>query len=614
MIVEKATSPRFQLRLLVVLLGVQLSQCWFMSPITQAKAARTTYYVSNCGTIGNDSNDGRTTSKPWLTINKINTSVFNPGDSILFNRGCTWREQLVIPSSGSAGNPITFGAYGSGAAPILTGSNAIHLHGLAKERNIWKSALATQPHVVAIGSVVPHSMSVSEASVSAPGDWYWSDGALWIYGAGTLSGLDIEVGARAFGVIRTNDRSYITVDGLTIKGGNGQGVNVGSVSVTGIAFKNCVVENNATEGFNIVGSTTAHDVTIDHCIIRNNGWWGIAVGKQYTSTSQISNNLLMSNGWNSVADSQEYSQIDGSLGNFNVFGNTVTATTPNGCKQFAKYGNYCHAIYYSAGFGEDRTTVANIYENRTYGNAYGDGIKSTGSANIHHNVSYGNAGGGILVGQNAGTNVVLNIWGNVVHDNDKSNEDGGIVEQAMGSGTIRLNVYNNTLFNNANTAQVELKVDDNILALNIQNNILYASPTRSAIGLTVPQIGVGTIDHNIYWRADGNPQIRYKRKILTWAQWQVLGYDSHGLVADPRLANPSSGNLCLQAGSPAIDAGAKLGSTYHFGLDPKSSWPDSVVLDNQNSYGSGWEIGAYVYASNPVPTTISLSPASRVAH
>lgn len=584
-----------------------------MLPITPAKAARTTYYVSNCGTIGNDSNNGTMTSTPWLTINKINTSVFNPGDSILFNRGCTWREQLVIPSSGSAGNPITFGAYGNGAAPILTGSDTINLHGLAGQRNVWNTKLATQPHVVAIGSVVPHSMSASEASVSAPGDWYWSNGALWIYDAGTLIGLDIEVGARAFGVIRTNNRSYITVDGLTIRGGNGQGINVGSVSVTGIVFNNCVVESNATEGFNILGSTTAHDVTIDHCIIRNNGWWGIAVGQQYTSTSQISNNLLTSNGWNSVVDSQEYSQIDGSLGNFNVFGNTITATTPYGCKQFANYGNYCHAIYYSAGFGGDRTTVTNIYENRTYDSAYGDGIKSTGSANIHHNLSYGNTGSGILVGQNAGTNVVLNIWGNVVHDNDRSNEDGGIVEQAMGSGTIRLNVYNNTLFNNANTAQVELKVDDNILVLNIQNNILYASPTRSAIGFKGPQAGVGTIDHNIYWRADGNPQVRYKRKILTWAQWQVLGYDSHGLVADPRLANPSSGSLWLQAGSPAIDAGANLGSAYQLGLDSSSAWPRAVVLDNQNSYGSGWEVGAYVYTRNPVPTTTFLSPTSTAA-
>ena len=34
----------------------------------------TTYYVDNCVNVGNDLNNGATTSTPWLTINKVNTS------------------------------------------------------------------------------------------------------------------------------------------------------------------------------------------------------------------------------------------------------------------------------------------------------------------------------------------------------------------------------------------------------------------------------------------------------------------------------------------------------------------------------------------------------------
>ena len=82
----------------------------------------TTYYVDNCVTVGNDLNNGTSPSTPWLTINKVNTSKFNPGDSILFQSTCTWREQLTVPSSGAAGSPITFGAYGTGAAPAIDGS------------------------------------------------------------------------------------------------------------------------------------------------------------------------------------------------------------------------------------------------------------------------------------------------------------------------------------------------------------------------------------------------------------------------------------------------------------------------------------------------------------
>jgi hypothetical protein len=36
-------------------------------PMPQAKAAGTTYYISNCGTVGNDLNDGLSTSTPWPT-------------------------------------------------------------------------------------------------------------------------------------------------------------------------------------------------------------------------------------------------------------------------------------------------------------------------------------------------------------------------------------------------------------------------------------------------------------------------------------------------------------------------------------------------------------------
>ena len=52
-------------------------------------------------------------------------NVLGAGDTISFKRGETWREQLTVPVSGSAGSPITFGAYGTGAAPILDGADLL---------------------------------------------------------------------------------------------------------------------------------------------------------------------------------------------------------------------------------------------------------------------------------------------------------------------------------------------------------------------------------------------------------------------------------------------------------------------------------------------------------
>jgi hypothetical protein len=99
-------------------------------------ADATNYYVSSSGS---DSNSGTDPSSPWQTISKVNSfRNFTAGDNILFRRGDTFYGGLVISNSGRSGNPITYGAYGSGAKPIITGFATVNswtnLGG-----NIWES-------------------------------------------------------------------------------------------------------------------------------------------------------------------------------------------------------------------------------------------------------------------------------------------------------------------------------------------------------------------------------------------------------------------------------------------------------------------------------------------
>jgi hypothetical protein len=79
----------------------------------------TTYYVD--ATNGNDNNNGTSPSTAWKTIEKVNSSTFAPGDSVLFKRGESFRGSLV-PSSGSPSGYITYGAYGTGNKPKLLGA------------------------------------------------------------------------------------------------------------------------------------------------------------------------------------------------------------------------------------------------------------------------------------------------------------------------------------------------------------------------------------------------------------------------------------------------------------------------------------------------------------
>ena len=81
----------------------------------------TVYYVS---TSGDDANSGTSASAPWKSIFKLNQTSFAPGDSILFKRGDIWdgvNAATIIPAtSGSAGHPIIWGAYGTGPNPVIT--------------------------------------------------------------------------------------------------------------------------------------------------------------------------------------------------------------------------------------------------------------------------------------------------------------------------------------------------------------------------------------------------------------------------------------------------------------------------------------------------------------
>jgi hypothetical protein len=93
-----------------------------LSSNTQVSADNTTYYVDF--TDGSDAANGTSPATAWKTIAKVNGETFLPGDQILFQRGETWAaESLIMPSSGSALNPITIGAYGEGANPLFDGND-----------------------------------------------------------------------------------------------------------------------------------------------------------------------------------------------------------------------------------------------------------------------------------------------------------------------------------------------------------------------------------------------------------------------------------------------------------------------------------------------------------
>lgn len=107
-------------------------------------AGTTSYYFSNSG---RDSNVGTSASAPFATVAKANAILasLKPGDSVLFKAGDVFRDDYLRcgsafnntgtatiantppPCSGTAGKPITIGAYGTGAAPVLDAADPLDL-------------------------------------------------------------------------------------------------------------------------------------------------------------------------------------------------------------------------------------------------------------------------------------------------------------------------------------------------------------------------------------------------------------------------------------------------------------------------------------------------------
>jgi len=151
------------------------------------KVEATTYYVSS--STGSDSASGTSAATAWQTVAHVNGQTFLPGDSILFKRGDIWNESLVPPSSGSAGNPITFDAFGTGAPPNLTGYFAVPpASWIFVTGNAWKApvpATYTTINFCLFGSIWGQKVTAATTNLTAQWDFYLASGYVYVYSVGS---------------------------------------------------------------------------------------------------------------------------------------------------------------------------------------------------------------------------------------------------------------------------------------------------------------------------------------------------------------------------------------------------------------------------------------------
>lgn len=144
----------------------------------------TTYYVSNSGA---DTNAGTSTGAPWANAPGMTncastcaSTTLNPGDSVLLQAGGAWRETWTPTWSGNSSAAITYGSYGSGAKPIVSGANVF---------SSWTSSTGSIP-----SPVLTCTTGATSTSLSCTGTITTSGSMLilsaFINGSGTVTVSD----------------------------------------------------------------------------------------------------------------------------------------------------------------------------------------------------------------------------------------------------------------------------------------------------------------------------------------------------------------------------------------------------------------------------------------
>ncbi len=567
------------------------------------------YFISN---TGDDGLAGTSPATAWETISKHNSETFASGDSILFNRDDEWREMMTIPSSGGGSASIVYGAYGSGADPIINGANLV-TGWVVHSGNVWKATYTTNPNVV----IDADSLGIEETvlgNVNAVYEWYYSSNTLYLYSTTDPDLRTIEAGKR-LNCVDSNDKNYLLFRDIEFRGANDDDANAsGGLLFTGT--ENSIV--NCTVQLNYLGIRYREGGggTVDSSVVKLNARSGVGISSSGGAV-EIFNTTVAYNG-----------NIDGESRN------GIGATSSGGLivRNCNIYGNgygkadagFSHGIYLDSYLSNGANTT--IEYNRIFNNRSGHGLSINHRNTVaRYNYVYNNFGGGIHMSDisTGGTNYIR-IHGNIIWNN----HFGIRMLDYNWNNSTQVFIFQNAFIDNnndngdysVNPLGLEVLVDTN--TLQVRNNVF--TDNRGADYWLIRFNGPGktqgnlTMDYNGFYKAsaDQDSLVRYDLISYDFAGWQGQGYDGNSFNENPDFVDGTFDDwpdVRLQAGAPGINSGydGGAGAFYKFILDPDdTTWPPS--LESQDDFGA-WEIGPFVYEGGAPPPT-PVIPAERRRH
>ncbi len=567
--------------------------------------AQTTYHVAGGSGLP---------SGPWV-----------PGDSVLYQRGYTWQGFPPIPSSGTAGARVTYGAYGSGAKPIFLGgvvmsSSAYWTGGSWTNEggNVWSHAFTTFPGRLWVSGVEYRLTGFTNATTTynnnygvaldqstspapQPRQWWYDGDRVRIYATSQPSAANIYISngtGDGNAMCGFSNKNYITLSQLDVR--------YGSRQFDGDGSSNWILDSvNCVYGTANYGFFLGHGAYCD-------SW--LAVNSTFDRGDTVHNNFEFGGGpikgggndafglgggryweWrNCKFGGCRHSGID--LDDGNNYGGVTQHNWIHGC-EFWGAGDYDRAILMNA-INSQAGCAYNVFEDNychdlTAVSQIG-GIDNRVSGNIIANQKY------------CGFSDPQGSWRSTMFE--ALDYLSVVTEHAM--------FWNNTFINSAGS-MLALRNGDwqTPTRISVKNNLFINGGTNTGnsycqnVSLSIYQGSHNdTIVNNIFY----NTRTPYCMLVnqSEWGggnTWRDVSYlnsfnGTSGFVCSGNVCvNPASlslliaSNFTLPVGSPAIDAGLGLGLTVDY-------------LGNPIPYGSGPDVGAIEYQGATVspPGTVSL--------
>ncbi|ALJ05422.1 hypothetical protein APS56_09955 [Pseudalgibacter alginicilyticus] len=497
----------------------------------------TDYYVD--ATNGNDSNNGTSIATAWKTLANVNTTIFQPGDAILFKAGESWRGTIMPQGSGTEGNPIVMGKYGAGENPAIHGDATVNCSTMTSKVRYCTLYLNNQEYWEIRDLEFTNYDSTEEGGISLE-QWELNNTINYAnvlkpekYAGVNSNKVAILVEAKNIGAV--NHLHFIN---LEIHGVNGD---ISDKDNGGIFLE--IYKGNDTP-------TYFDDLLFDNCYIHNVDRTGLS-NVSFFDTRTLTEDTNWTPSLNFVIRNCTFEQTGANALIFRAAENPIVE----------------HNLFTSCSIKETGNAAFNFNTDNAV-------FRYNEARFTKYNVGDNDAGG--LDSDYRTKNTTLEY--NYIHDNDF----GILITGGPGSGTgfndntiFRYNIVENDgVLETPGYGAWAFKLSGNVTNTHVYNNIIYVGSSKSYTDIVYHKNWNGgqpdsTFYYNNIFYNEGSETAfniatstnnYFTNNLFYGNDMAYQPSDANKITADPLLSNPGGGEAgyTLLAGSPALATGVRL--------------------------------------------------------